>query len=95
MKVSLCVEAGERPQWPRLYSLGRPTSHDCMPSLVSDHDPVLSMQGWALAIEYITYHWCYTPVHESVDEWLYVEQSHEVFTNIKGRGGVSNTCFHS
>ena len=26
VKASLCLEAAERPQWPRLYSLGRPRS---------------------------------------------------------------------
>ena len=34
VKASLCLEAAERPQWPRLYSLGRPRSCDRMPSLV-------------------------------------------------------------
>ena len=48
MKASLCVEAAERPQWPRLYSLGRPRSCDRMPSLVVDHGPVLRVLGRAL-----------------------------------------------
>ena len=48
MKASLCVEAAERPQWPRLYSLGRPRSCDCMPSLVVDRGPMLRVLGWAL-----------------------------------------------
>ena len=41
VKASLCLEAAERPQWPRLYSLGRPRSCDRMPSLVGDRGPVL------------------------------------------------------
>ena len=44
----LCLEAAERPQWPRLYSLGRPRSCDRMPSLVGDRGPVLQVPGWAL-----------------------------------------------
>ena len=48
MKASLCVEAAERPQWPRLYSLGRPGSCDRMPSLVVDRGPMLQVLGWAL-----------------------------------------------
>ena len=32
MKASLCLEAAERPQWPRLYLLSRPRSRDRMPS---------------------------------------------------------------
>ena len=51
MKASLCVEAAERPQWPRLYSLGRPRSCDRiirMPSLVVDRGPMLRVLGWAL-----------------------------------------------
>ena len=47
-KASLCLEAAERPQWPRLYSLGRPRSCDRMPSLVGDRGPVLRVLGWAL-----------------------------------------------
>ena len=48
VKVSLCLEAAERPQWSRLYSLGRPRSCDRMPSLVGDRGPVLRVLGWAL-----------------------------------------------
>ena len=48
MKASLCVEAAERPQWPRLYSLGRPRSCDRMASLVVDRGPMLRVLGWAL-----------------------------------------------
>ena len=48
VKASSCLEAAERPQWPRLYSLGRPRSCDRMPSLVGDRGPVLRVLGWAL-----------------------------------------------
>ena len=48
MKASLCVEAAERPRWPRLYSLGRPRSCNRMPSLVVDRGPMLRVLGWAL-----------------------------------------------
>ena len=48
MKASLCLEAAERPQWPRLYSFGRSRSCDRMPSLVGDRGPVLRVLGWAL-----------------------------------------------
>ena len=48
MKASLCLEAAERPQWPRLYSLGRPRSCDRMPSLVGERGPELRVPGWAL-----------------------------------------------
>ena len=44
----LVSEAAERPQWPRLYSSGRPRSCDRMPSLVVDCGPMLGWQGWAL-----------------------------------------------
>ena len=27
--------------------------------------------------------------------WLCVEQSRELFSDIRGRGGASNACFHS
>ena len=42
------IEAAERPQWPRLYSLGRPRSCDRMPSRVGDGGQVLRVLGWAL-----------------------------------------------
>ena len=48
MEASLCLVAGERPQWPRGYSLGRPRSHGHMPSLVGDSDQVLGVLDWAL-----------------------------------------------
>lgn len=36
VKASLCLEAAERTQWPKMYSLGRPRSSSHMPSLVGD-----------------------------------------------------------
>ena len=35
MEASLCLEAAEKPQWPRVYSLDRTRSRDRMPSLVN------------------------------------------------------------
>ena len=40
--------AAERPQWPRVYLLGRPRSRSRMPSLVGDIGQVLGVLGWAL-----------------------------------------------
>ena len=34
-------------------------------------------------------------VDKKAEEWLYVEQSRELFIDIRGRGGASNPCFHS
>ena len=49
MEASLCLEAAERPQWPRVYSLDRPRSRGRMPSLVGDSGQVLGVHvGWAL-----------------------------------------------
>ena len=45
MEASLCLEAAERPQWPRVYSLDRPRSHGCMPSLVGESGQVLGVQA--------------------------------------------------
>ena len=91
VKASLCLQAAERPQWPRLYSSGRPRSCGRMPSLVGDCGPVLRVLGWALTI----YHWYYNAVEEKAEECLCVEQSRELFSKIRGRGGASNACFHS
>ena len=44
----LVSRSSRRPQWPRLYSLDRPRSCDCMPSLVGERGPELQMPGWAL-----------------------------------------------
>ena len=69
MKASLCLEAAERPQWPRLYSLGRPRPCDRMPSLVGDRGPVLRVPGWALTR---MYRWYYAGVDKKAEEWLCV-----------------------
>ena len=87
MEASLCLEAAERPQWPRVYSLGRPKSRGHMPSLVGDYGHVLEMLGLAL-----------TRIHNLLlkicQQWLCVESSFELFTGIKGKGGASNVCCH-
>ena len=36
-----------------------------------------------------------TAVDKKAEEWLCVEQSLELFSAIRGRGGASNACFHS
>ena len=89
MKASLRLEATEMPRWPRLYSSGRATSCDRLPSLVGDRGPVLRVLGWAL------YRWYYDTVEKEAEECLCVEQSRELFSKIRGRGGASNACFHS
>ena len=45
VEASLCLEAAERPQWPRVYSLDRPRSRGRMPSLVGDSGQVLGVQA--------------------------------------------------
>ena len=45
MEARLCLEASERPQWPRVYSLDRPRSRGRMPSLVGDNGQVLGVQA--------------------------------------------------
>ena len=67
MKASLCLEAAERPQCPRLYSLGRLRSCDRMPSLAGDRGPVLRVLGWAI------YRWYYAVVDKKAAEELCVE----------------------
>ena len=88
------LEAAERPQWPRLlYLLSRPGSRGRMPSLVGDRGPVLRVLGWALTrIRNLS---CYTLVPKGAERWLCVEQSRELFSDVRGRGGASNACFHS
>ena len=41
VEASLCLEAAEKPQWPRVYSLGRARSRGRMPNLVGDSGQVL------------------------------------------------------
>ena len=95
MKASFCLEAAERPQWPRLYSLGRPRSCDRMPSLVGDRGPVLRVLDWALTRMRNISLVLYVTVDKKAEEWLCVEQSRELFSDIRGRGGASNACLHS
>ena len=45
VEASLCLEAAERPQWLRVYSLDRPRSRDHMPSLVGDSGQVIGVQA--------------------------------------------------
>ena len=86
MKTSLCLEAAERPQWARLYLLSRPRSRSRMPSLVGDRGLELRVVRNILD---------YAPVAKGAEEWLCVEQTRELFSDIRGRGGASNACFHS
>ena len=37
--------SSKRPQWPRVYSLGRARSYGCMPILVGDSGQVLGVQA--------------------------------------------------
>ena len=48
MEANLCLEAVERPQWPRVHLLGRPRSRGRMPSLVGDSGQLLGVLGRAL-----------------------------------------------
>ena len=94
MKASLCLEAAQRPQWPRLYLLSRPRFRGSMPSLVGDGGQVLQVLGWALTrIRNLLLVRCSQA--KGAVRWLCVEQSHELFSDIRGRGGASNVCFHS
>ena len=45
MEASLCLEAAERRQWPRVYSLDRLRSRGHMPSQVGDSGHVLGVQA--------------------------------------------------
>ena len=47
VEASLCLEAVERPQWPRVYLLDRPRSRSRMPSLVGDSGQVLGVLTFA------------------------------------------------
>ena len=42
----VCLEAAERPQWPRVYSLE--VSRPYAKTIVGDSGQVLGVQGWAL-----------------------------------------------
>ena len=45
MEASLCLEAAEKPQSLRMYSLDRARSRGRMPSLVGDSGQVLGVQA--------------------------------------------------
>ena len=89
MEASLCLEAAERPQWPRVYSLDRPRSRGRMPSLVGDSGQVLGVQA-GLQLECAIYRLCCNAIERAFQRWLRVEQSCELCTDIRGRGGASN-----
>ena len=58
---------------------------------VGDCCKMLRVLGWALTrIRNLS-----SVLHSSGEEWLCVEQNRELFTDIRGRGGASNVCFHS
>ena len=94
VEASLCLEAAKRPQWPRVYLLGRPRSCGHMPSLIGDSGQVLGVLGWALTRIHNLPLGC-NAVDMVCQPWLCVEQSCESFTDISGRGGASNVCCHS
>ena len=67
-----------------------------MPSLVGDSGQVLQVLGWALTIEYTNLSLVLLSVTaKGAVRWLCVEQSRELFSDIRGRGGASNACCHS
>ena len=41
------------------------------------------------------YHWYHAAIEKKAPEELCVEQNRELFSDIRGRGGASNACFHS
>ena len=89
MEASLCLEAAERSQWPRVYSLDRPRSRGRMPSLVGDSGQVLGVQA-GLQLECAIYRLCCNAIERAFQQWLCVEQSCELCTDIRGRGGARN-----
>ena len=76
-------------------TLGRPRSCNRKPSLVGDCGLVLRVLGWALTVECAIYRWYHAAVDKQAPEELCVEQNRELFSDIRGRGGASNACFHS
>ena len=62
--------------------------------LVGDSGQMLQVLDWALTA-YAIYHWCYSVTAKGAVRWLCVEQSRELFSDMRGRGGASNACFHS
>ena len=65
-----------------------------MPSLVGDRGQVLRVLGRALT-RICNISLVLPAVSKGVEEWLCVEQSRELISDIRGRGGASNACFHS
>ena len=95
MKASLCLEAASRPQWPRLYLLSRPRYCGRIPSLVSNHGQVLRVLGWALTQRMHNLSLVLHSAAKRAERQLCVEQSRELFSDIRGRGGASSPCLHS
>ena len=89
MEARLCLEAAERPQWPRVYSLNRPRSRGRMLSLVGDSGQVLGVQAGLTRMRNLPFvPYCRRQL--GIQQWLCVEQSCELCTDIRGRGGASN-----
>ena len=66
-ETSLCLEVAERPQWPRLYLLGRPRSRGMVTM-------ACCFEYWAgLYLEYAVNHCCYIHVYKSgIQAWCRV-----------------------
>ena len=89
VEASLCLKATERPQSPLVYSLGRPRSRGRMPILVGDSGQVLGVLGWALTrIRNLSL--VLQCCGQDISTVVCVEQSCDLFTDIRGRGGASN-----
>jgi len=72
--------------------LGSPRSRGRMPSLVGDIGRVLGVLGWALTRIRnlpLVLQCCIDKIFQ---QWVCVEQSCELFTDIRGKGGASNVC---
>ena len=77
-------------------------SNEAIASMI-DHPNVISVsqiskEGFGtnhLPYDSTVYRWYYVAVEKKAKEWLCVEQSHELFSDIRGRGGASNACLHS
>ena len=64
----------------------RPRPHGHMPSVVGDCGQVVQVLDWALTtIPNIA-----LVLRSNIQRRLCVEHSHELFSNIRGRGGASN-----
>ena len=76
------------------HRVGPCRSCDCMPSLVGDRGPVVRVLGWALTRIRNIYCWYNTAV-DKLNSACVWNQSRELFSDIRGRGGASNAYFHS